>query len=209
VSTLVQNIVALIGLGVAIDYVLLIVTRWREERGRGLDNRTAVLRASATAGSSVLFSGITVAVSLAALALTSVPFLRSIGLAAMLIPLISIAVSATLLPVVLDAAGPALEWPRCRPARTVSPLWTGIARRVTARPGWQVASGLPSPAPTGVPFHPFPLPADTPLCAKLDEQWVNKSPPRSMAHAHSAPAPHWTPWGPPAACTDDAESMPL
>jgi len=142
VSTLVQNIVALVGLGVAIDYALLIVTRWREERGRGLDNRAAVLRASATAGSSVLFSGITVAVSLAALALTSVPFLRSIGLAAMLIPLISIAVSATLLPVVLDAAGPALEWPRRRPAQTVSPLWTRIATLVTARPGWSAAGAL-------------------------------------------------------------------
>jgi len=141
-STLVQNIVALVGLGVAIDYALLIVTRWREERGRGLDNRAAVLRASATAGRSVLFSGITVAVSLAALALTSVPFLRSIGLAAMLIPLISIGVSATLLPVVLDAAGPALEWPRRRPAGTVSRLWTRIARRVTARPGWSAAGAL-------------------------------------------------------------------
>jgi RND superfamily putative drug exporter len=139
VSTLVQNIVALVGLGVAIDYALLIVTRWREERGRGLANRAAVLRAAATAGRSVLFSGVTVTVSLAALALISVPFLRSIGLAAMLIPLISIAVSATLLPVLLDAAGPALEWPRRRPARTVSPLWTGIARRVVARPGWSAA----------------------------------------------------------------------
>ena len=142
VSTLVQNIVALVGLGVAIDYALLVVTRWREERGRGLDNRAAVLRASATAGNSVLFSGITVAVSLAALALTSVPFLRSIGLAAMLIPLISIAVSATLLPVTLDAAGPTLEWPRRKPARTVSPLWTRIARRVTARPRWSSAAAL-------------------------------------------------------------------
>lgn len=90
----------------------------------------------------MLFSGITVAVSLAALTLTSVPFLRSIGLAAMLIPLISTAVSATLLPVVLDAVGPALEWPRRRLARTVSPLWTGIARRVTARPGWSAAGAL-------------------------------------------------------------------
>ena len=129
-STLVQNIVALVGLGVAIDYALLIVTRWREERANGLANRDAVLRASATAGRSVLFSGITVTVSLAALALTSVPFLRSIGLAGMLIPLISIAVSATLLPVLLDAIGPRLEWPRRKPATTVSRLWTAIARRV-------------------------------------------------------------------------------
>lgn len=129
-STLVQNIVALVGLGVAIDYALLIVTRWREERGNGLGNRDAVLTASATAGSSVVFSGITVTVSLAALALTSVPFLRSIGLAGLLIPLLSIAVSTTLLPVVLDALGPRLEWPRRTPATTVSRTWTAVARAV-------------------------------------------------------------------------------
>jgi RND superfamily putative drug exporter len=76
-----------------------------------------------------------VAGGLAALALTTVPFLRSIGLAGMLIPLISIGVSATLLPVILDGIGPRLEWPRRRPARTASPLWTSIARGVVARPG--------------------------------------------------------------------------
>ena len=131
VSTLVQNIVALVGLGVAIDYALLIVSRWREERARGLANRAAVLTASATAGRSVLLSGITVTVSLAALALTTVPFLRSIGLAAMLIPLISLFVSVTLLPVLLDGLGPRLEWPRRKPAGTLSPLWTRIALRPT------------------------------------------------------------------------------
>ena len=141
-STLVQNIVSLVGLGVAIDYALLIVTRWREERGNGLENRAAVLRAAGTAGRSVLFSGITVTVSLAALALTTVPFLRSIGLGAMLIPLISIGVSATLLPVILDTLGPRLEWPRRRPARTVSPLWTRIARGVVAHRAWAAAGAL-------------------------------------------------------------------
>ena len=141
-STLVQNIVALVGLGVAIDYALLIVTRWREERGHGLANRAAVLCASATAGRSVLFSGLTVTVSLAALALTTVPFLRSIGLAGLLIPLISIGVSATLLPVILDTLGPRLEWPRRKPARTVSPLWTRIAEVVVAHRGWSAAGAL-------------------------------------------------------------------
>ena len=126
----------------AIDYALLIVTRWREERGNGLANRAAVLRASATAGRSVLFSGLTVTVSLAALALTTVPFLRSIGLAGLLIPLVSIGVSATLLPVILDALGPRLEWPRRKPARTVSPLWTRIAEAVVAHRGWSAAGAL-------------------------------------------------------------------
>jgi RND superfamily putative drug exporter len=146
-STLVQNIVALVGLGVAIDYALLVVTRWREERAaahpggpaRGpgtrteqgrTANREAVIAAAATAGSSVVFSGVTVAVSLAALALTPVPFLRSIGLAGLLIPLFSIGVTTTLLPVVLDAIGPRLEWPRKRHTTTVSRMWTAIARWV-------------------------------------------------------------------------------
>ncbi len=141
-STLVQNIVALVGLGVAIDYALLIVTRWREERGNGLANRAAVLRASATAGRSVLFSGLTVTVSLAALALTTVPFLRSIGLAGLLIPLVSIGVSATLLPVILDTIGPRLEWPRRKPARTVSPLWTRIAQVVVTHRAWSAGAAL-------------------------------------------------------------------
>ncbi|MBY8876362.1 MMPL family transporter [Actinacidiphila acidipaludis] len=148
-STLVQNIVALVGLGVAIDYALLVVTRWREERAslspseplRGAEartaqaraaNRDAVVAAAATAGSSVVFSGITVAVSLAALALTTVPFLRSIGLAGLLIPLFSIGVTTTLLPVILDAIGPRMEWPRRKPASTVSRMWTAIARWVVA-----------------------------------------------------------------------------
>ncbi|MFE4703356.1 MMPL family transporter [Streptomyces sp. NPDC056738] len=139
-STLVQNIVALVGLGVAIDYALLVVTRWREEKAVGRSNRDAVLVSASTAGSSVVFSGVTVTVSLAALALTTVPFLRSIGLAGMLIPLISVAVSITLLPVILDTAGSRLEWPRKRPPSTVSRLWTAIAayvvrHRITATCG--------------------------------------------------------------------------
>ena len=67
VSFFVQFIVALIGLGVAIDYSLLVVTRWREERARGRDNRDAVEAAIQTAGRSVLYSGVTVAIGLLAL----------------------------------------------------------------------------------------------------------------------------------------------
>lgn len=170
-STLVQNIVALIGLGVAIDYALLIVTRWREERANGLDNRAAVLRAAGTAGTSVVFSGVTVTVSLAALALTSVPFLRSIGLAGLLIPLMSIAVSTTLLPVVLDAVGPKLEWPRKKPARTVSPLWTRIARVVVRH---RIVATLGALAVVGVLIAPV-------LSLNLGE-------PQASATATTAPA---------------------
>ena len=87
----VQYLVALIGLGVAIDYSLLVVTRWREELAPERDGDEAVRPAMATAGRSVLFSGVTVAVSLAALILVPLPFLRSIGLGGLLIPLFSVA----------------------------------------------------------------------------------------------------------------------
>ena len=111
VSTVVQYVVALIGLGIAIDYSLLVVMRWREERARGLDNADAVRRAMETAGKSVVFSGTTVAVGMLALVVLPVPFLRSIGVGGLLIPLVSVLVATTLLPVMLATIGPRLEWP--------------------------------------------------------------------------------------------------
>jgi RND superfamily putative drug exporter len=129
----VQYLVALIGLGVAIDYSLLLVTRWREELVGGADNDRAVRTAMATAGRSVLFSGLTVAISLAALVLVPLPFLRSVGFAGLLIPLFSVATVLTLVPGVLSAWGPRLLWPRGRRARARSPFWTRVARAVVAR----------------------------------------------------------------------------
>ena len=126
----VQYLVALIGLGVAIDYSLLVVTRWREERAGGLDNDDAVRRAMATAGRSVVFSGFTVAVSLAALVLVPLPFLRSIGFGGLLIPLLSVATAVTLVPALLSAAGPRLTWPRRGAKVRPSRAWAGIARTV-------------------------------------------------------------------------------
>ena len=79
VSFVVQFLVALIGLGVAIDHTLLVVLRWREERAWGLANEQAVEHAMATAGVAVVVSGTTVAISLAVLLLVPVPFLRSMG----------------------------------------------------------------------------------------------------------------------------------
>lgn len=128
----VQYLVALIGLGVAIDYSLLVVTRWREERDQGASDDDAVRTAMATAGRSVLFSGTTVAVSLAALVLVPLPFLRSIGFGGLLIPLFSVATALTLVPALLSAAGRHLVWPRKRPSSARSPLWERIARTVVA-----------------------------------------------------------------------------
>ena len=137
VSFIVQFLVALIGLGVAIDYALLVVTRWREERaktgpGPG-SRRDAVVAALASSGRAVVLSGATVAVSLAALVVLPVPFLRSVGYAGLLIPLVSVAVATTLLPVLLYSWGDRLDRPR-RPHRADSRLWTRIALVITRRP---------------------------------------------------------------------------
>jgi putative drug exporter of the RND superfamily len=79
VSFIVQFLVSLVGLGVAIDYSLLIVTRWREERAHGRENGEAVVVAMATAGRAVVLSGLTVAIGLLSLVVLPVPGLRSVG----------------------------------------------------------------------------------------------------------------------------------
>ena len=86
VSFIVEFLIALVGLGIAIDYSLLLVTRWREERARGVDNATAVVTAVETAGRAVVLSGLTVAIGLVALVVLPVPGLRSTGIGGMLIP---------------------------------------------------------------------------------------------------------------------------
>ena len=134
VNNLIEYLVAFIGLGVAVDYSLLIVTRWREERERGLENEEAILASGATAGHAVLLSGLTVAVGLLSLLVLPVPFLRSIGVGSMLIPLVAIAAAVTLLPVTLAAWGPRLDSRRLRRGSTTySRSWERWGRAVVRR----------------------------------------------------------------------------
>jgi len=139
VSVIVQFLVGLIGLGIAIDYALLVVVRWREERQQpNVTNEAAVQNAMQHAGSAVVFSGTTVAISLLALLVLPVPFLRSIGIAGLLIAIVSVAVAVTLLPVVLATAGPKLDWPRNRRDAQASRRWTAWARMIV-RYRWAAA----------------------------------------------------------------------
>ncbi|MEA2606115.1 MAG: putative drug exporter of the superfamily, partial [Chloroflexota bacterium] len=133
VSPIVEFLIALIGLGVSIDYALLVVVRWREERAHGLQGDEAVQRAMETAGRSVVFSGTTVAIGLLALVALPLPFLRSVGYGGMLIPLISVIVACTLLPVVLSKLGPRLDWPHVRNDDKASRTWTRWAELVVRR----------------------------------------------------------------------------
>lgn len=138
VSFVVQFLISLVGLGVAIDYSLLLVTRWREERSHGHDNHTAVVIAMRTAGHAVLASGVTVAISLMALLVVPVPFLRSMGLGGLLIPLVSVAAVLTLLPTLLSSIGPRLDWPRIRQEGTASQRWSAWSSAIVRRP-WLAA----------------------------------------------------------------------
>jgi RND superfamily putative drug exporter len=104
-ATYVTNLVQLIGLGIAIDYSLLIVYRFREELENGGAKDDAVVRTMATAGRAVIFSGATVAIGLALLLFMPLPFMRSMGVGGFLIPLVSIAAAATLQPALLSLYG--------------------------------------------------------------------------------------------------------
>jgi putative drug exporter of the RND superfamily len=138
VSVIVKFLIALVGLAIAIDYALLVVVRWREERQRGADRDDAVVAAMQHAGRAVVFSGTTVAISLLALVALPVPFMRSIGIAGMLIPLVSVAAAVTLLPVVLATIGPRLDRRHARREDHASRGWSAWARFVV-RHRWSAA----------------------------------------------------------------------
>ena len=88
-----------------------------------------------TAGRSVVLSGVTVAIGLLSLVVLPVPFLRSIGIGGMLIPLVSVAVVLTLLPALLAGVGPRWDWPKVRTEATASRAWTRWRRHRPAGRG--------------------------------------------------------------------------
>jgi RND superfamily putative drug exporter len=104
-ATYVTNLVQLIGLGIAIDYSLLILYRFREELEHGGSKDDAIVRTMETAGRAVVFSGATVAIGLALLLFMPLPFIRSMGVGGFLIPLVSIGAAVTLQPSLLSVYG--------------------------------------------------------------------------------------------------------
>jgi len=139
-SPIVQFLIALVGLGIAIDYALIIVVRWREERAHGHDVEEATIRAMNTAGRAVVFSGTTVGIALLALVFLPLPFLRSVGYAGLLIPTVSTLVAITLLPVILSKWGAKLDWPHKRNDDNASRAWTRWAQGIV-RHRWIAAGG--------------------------------------------------------------------
>ena len=100
----IPNIIELIGLGLAIDYSLLVVHRFRKEN-QGGNEEAAITKTMRTAGTTVVISGISVAVALATLLLVPIPFVRSLGAAGVVVPLVSILAAVTLQPALLSYFG--------------------------------------------------------------------------------------------------------
>jgi RND superfamily putative drug exporter len=152
ISQIVEFLIALVGLGVAIDYSLLVVSRWREERSAGLPNADAVAVAMEHAGRAVIFSGLTVAIGLVSMIVLPVPMLRSVGYGGVLVPLVSVLVAITLLPVILATVGPKMDWPRLRTERRPSRVFSSWAafvyrhRWVSAAVGFAIMGLLIAPA---------------------------------------------------------------
>ncbi|MGD9704533.1 MAG: MMPL family transporter [Acidimicrobiia bacterium] len=105
VSIFSVNVVNMLGIGLGIDYGLLIVNRFREERGHGLDVHDAVIATVASAGTTVVFSALTVAVAMSGLFVFGVPLLTSFGIAGLAVVLLSMAAAVTLLPATLATVG--------------------------------------------------------------------------------------------------------
>jgi putative drug exporter of the RND superfamily len=139
VSAAAPTIGAMIGLGVGIDYALFIMARYREHRAAGQDNPTALSNATGSAGSAVLLAGGTVVVAMAALVLTGLGFLASIGLSTSLVVLFAVATALTLLPALLSLLGDRVDAGRLlgrrRPVRPAEDTaWWRFAHRVSGRP---------------------------------------------------------------------------
>ena len=156
------NITTIIGLGLAIDYGLFMVGRFREELGRTENVEDAVARTVATAGRTIAVSGVTVAVALASLMLFPMTFLRSMGYGGVATVLVDMLAALTVMPALLAVLGPRVNALRVRPqrrARTArqpadetSGAWYRLARSVMRRPVVYVVVIVAGLAVLGSPF---------------------------------------------------------
>src|SRR5512133_3378780 len=171
-ATYVTNLVQLIGLGIAIDYSLLILYRFREELEHGGSKDDAIVRTMATAGRAVLFSGATVAIGLGLLLFMPVPFMRSMGVGGFLIPLVSIAAAATLQPALLSVYGRrgtkrvhlaeglrqrGLPVPHLAGPDVEHGFWARLARAIMRRPLLFFAVGVAALIAAAVPVYDLKL----------------------------------------------------
>ena len=137
-------VTTMVGLAVGIDYTLLIVQRFREERDRGLEHYDAISMAGATASRTVLFSGVAVAIALAGMLIMPDILFKSFGIGTMVVVVTAVAAALTLLPALLGLLGDRVNWltipilGRRRPTESGGGFWGAITGVVTAHPAISV-----------------------------------------------------------------------
>jgi putative drug exporter of the RND superfamily len=165
----------MIGLAVAIDYALFIVSRYRHELSTGHEPEEAAGRAVGTAGSAVVFAGLTVVIALSALSVVGIPFLTQMGIAAAATVLIAVLIALTLLPALIGFAGRRIAGRRVRDTEALtSNRWVRLVSRrpvavllvavlglgTLAIPATQLRLGLPddsTAAPASTQRHAYDL----------------------------------------------------
>jgi RND superfamily putative drug exporter len=160
VSIFAVNIVTMLGLGLAIDYALFVVSRFREELHAGADVEAAVVRTMSTAGRTVAISGLTVAVALGALLIFPMNFLRSMGLGGIAAVVVAMVAALTTLPALLSVLGPRVDslrlpWRRGVRSASADPDrggWARLARAVMRRPLLVAGATVAFLALLGMPF---------------------------------------------------------
>ncbi|GAA4681521.1 membrane protein [Phytohabitans rumicis] len=179
VSIFSLNLATALSLGLAIDYSLFILARYREELGAGRDRPEALETAVRTAGRTVLFSAVTVAVSLAGMALFPLYYLRSFAYAGIAVVLVSGLAAVVVLPAVLAVLGPRVDrfdlrfWRRGAPSPERG-AWRRIAEFVMRRPVTIAVVAVVFLLALGVPFlrASFQLPDDRMLPASSEAHRV-------------------------------------
>ena len=138
------QLAAMIGIGVGIDYALLILNRFRLERGAGRDVREATLVAIDTSGRAVLFAGIVVVIAMLGMMLLGISFLYGPAIAAALAVLFTMTASLTLMPALLSKIGRRDQARRRRAAAAQPPTWPTARQGFAAR--WSSLRGAPAAA---------------------------------------------------------------
>ena len=145
-SVFVLNMVSMIGLGVGIDYSLLVVTRFREELNSGLSSADAAVKTFRTAGHAVATSGATVVVGFGALLFTPLTETRSVGVAGLVVVAVAVLLSTTLLPALLAVLGSAIDKPAWLARRLAwyhrPMIWEKWARKISRHPYRAAAIGI-------------------------------------------------------------------
>ena len=146
-SVFVINMLTGMGLALAIDYALFVVSRFREERGRGREKLDAIASTATTANRSVIFSGTTFVIAMFGMLIVPSSIMRSLAVGAILVGIVSVVASATLLPALLGLLGdgvdrlriPVIGRPSLESSNPEGRFWGAIVRGVLKRPGLSLA----------------------------------------------------------------------